>query len=117
MSLGLKSVSSPQREMAVLAIRKVGAGTPVLEGLCAKFCTVVDNGVGDYTINVNVTRPFSQPVIGTFTPHSSGIIRIDYATSDKLKISVKCFQVNGTTPAELDFDAVIIGSWASTLLG
>jgi hypothetical protein len=115
MAIGVKNISSPQRDIAMLAVRKTGAGTPVLSGLCANFCTVVDNGVGDFTIIINKQRPFAQAMIATATPHSSGIIRLDVATSDKLQISVKCFAVNGTTPAELDFDLIALGSYASDL--
>lgn len=111
----IKQMTSPQRETAVLALRKTGAGTPVLSGLCANFCSVVDNGVGDYTIIVNNPRPFAQSVIATATPHSSGIIRLNIATSSKLQISVKCYAVDGTTPAELDFDMICLGSYASDL--
>ena len=115
MSVGLKNVSSPQRDIAILALRKTGAGTPVISGLCANFCTIVDNGVGDYTIIVNKQRPFAQEVLATATPHSSGIVRIDVATSSKLQISVKCFAVDGTTPAELNFDLICLGTYASDL--
>lgn len=114
---GAKTVESPQRKMQLLALRKIGAGTPTLTGLCASFCTITDNNVGDYTITVNRQDPFTQSVIGTAMPHSSGIIRLDLATTDKLKISVKCFQVNGTTPADLDFDLIVIGSNAIDLVG
>lgn len=103
--------------MSILAVRKTGAGTPVLSGLCASFCSIVDNGVGDYTIIVNSQRPFAQSVIATATPHSSGIIRLDVATSSKLQISVKCFAVDGTTAAELNFDLIAVGSFASDLMG
>lgn len=117
MSVGLLNVSSPQNKVAILALRKTGAGTPALSGLCANFCSIVDNGVGDYTIIVNDQRPFAQSVIATATPHSSGIIRLDIATSSKLQVSVKCFAVDGTTPAELDFDLICLGSYASSLIG
>lgn len=114
---GQSGVESPQRKIALLSIRKTGAGTPVLSGLCAKFCTVVDNGVGDYTINVNVNRPFANGCQAVAMPHASGIVRLDLANTDKLKVTVKCFAVDGTTPAELDFDMMIMGSYASDLVG
>lgn len=114
---GSNTVESPQRRVSLLALRKIGAGTPTLTGLCASFCTIVDNGVGDYSITVNKQQPYAQPAIGVAMPHSSGIVRLDLATSDKLKISVKCFAVDGTTPAELDFDLLVAGSFASDLIG
>jgi hypothetical protein len=117
MSVGIKNIQSPQRQMSLLALRKTGAGTPVLSGLCASFCTVTDNGVGDYTIVVNTPRPFAQSVISNALPHSSGIIRIDLANTSKLQVRLKCFAVDGTTPAELDFDLICVGSYASDLMG
>jgi hypothetical protein len=117
MSVGIKNIQSPQRQVALLALRKTGAGTPVLSGLCASFCSITDNGVGDYTITVNTPRPFAQNIISSALPHSSGIVRLDLATSSNLVVSVKCFAVNGTTPAELDFDLICIGSYASDLMG
>lgn len=114
---GSSGVQSPQREMALLAFSKIGAGTPTLSGLCAAFCSIVDNGVGDYTIIVNTQRPFANGVHGVAMPHSSGIIRLDLATTNKLQISVKCFAVDGTTPAELNFEMLVIGSYASDLIG
>lgn len=117
MSVGKNNVQSPQRQSSIIAVRKTGAGSPVLSGLCANFCTVVDNGVGDFTIIVNKQRPYAQTVIATATPHASGIIRLNIATSNKLQISVKCFAVDGTTPAELDFDLIAVGSFSSDLLG
>lgn len=112
-----EAIGSPQRQMYLLALRKTGLGTPVLSGLCANFCSVVDNGVGDYTILVNRQAPFVQVALATATLHQSGIIIIDTATTTKLQISVKTFAVDGTTAAEKDFDLLVVGSRASDLLG
>ena len=117
MGFGANDVDCPQRQVSLLAVRKTGAGTPVLSGLCANFCSISDLGVGDYVITVSTKRPFAQSVIATATPHSSGIIRLDIATSSALVIAVKCFAVDGTTPAELNFDLIAIGSFASDLQG
>lgn len=117
MPIGIKTVVSPQRNIELVAVTKTGAGTPVLSGLCAKFCSVVDNGVGDYTIVVNTQRPGAQNLIAAFMPHAPGIIHKVVASSNKLQVRVKCFAVDGTTPAELDFDMIVMGSDAQTLLG
>jgi len=111
------AVTSPQRQTAILAITKTGLGTPVISGLCANFCTVVDNGVGDYTIIVNKQRPFAQAIIGSVTLHQSGIARIDKANTNKLQIRILTFAVDGTTAAEKDFDLICLGSFSSDLLG
>lgn len=114
---GQSGVESPQRKIALLSVRKTGAGTPVLSGLCANFCSIVDNGAGDYTILVNQQRPFANGVQAVAMPHAPGIIHLDLANTDKLQVSVLCFAVDGTTPAELDFDMLIMGSYASDLIG
>lgn len=113
---GSNVVESPQRQINVLMLRKTGAGTPVLSGLCASFCTVTDNGVGDFTINVNNQRPSSQNLIAVATPHTSGIIRQDVSSANALNVRFKCFAVDGTTPAELDFDMVIYACFARDLI-
>lgn len=121
MGFGSKQgVISPQRQMSMLALSKTGAGTPVLSGLCASFCTVTDLGVGSYKVTVNTPRPFANGCIVTVMPHTSGIIVKDMAggdASDNLQIKFACFAVDGITPAELDFDMIIVGSHASDLLG
>jgi hypothetical protein len=110
-------VQSPQRQIALLSVRKTGAGTPVLSGLCANFCSVTDNGAGDYTITVNTQRPFANGCQAVAMPHAPGIIHLVLAETNNLQITVNCFAVDGTTPAELDFDLLVMGSYASDLLG
>lgn len=114
---GMSGVQSPQRQIALLSLRKTGAGTPVLSGLCANFCSIVDNGPGDYTIIVNEQRPFANGVQAVAMPHAPGFVHLDLAGTDKLQVSVLCFDVDGTTPEELDFDMLIMGSFASDLVG
>lgn len=113
MSAGLKNVECPQIGTAILAVRKTGVGTPVLSGLCANQCTITDNGVGDYTITVNTKRPFAQGVIATATLHTSGIATVYVAGTDKLKVQIKTYAVDGTTATDLDFDFICIGTYAS----
>jgi len=49
-----RSIKSAQREVRVLALRIEGStGTPSLEGLDALQCSIVDTGVGHYTITVS----------------------------------------------------------------
>lgn len=113
----LQGVSSPQRQVALLALTKTGLGTPVLSGLCAKFCSIAKTGVGVYEITANVQRPFAQLMVGNILLHTSGVAIKDQSASTNLKIVVKTFNVDGTTAAEKDFDITIIGSYASDLLG
>lgn len=117
MGFSAKAIESPQRQIKLLGLRKTGAGTPVLSGLCAAFCSIVDNGVGDYTINVNTQAPLVQDLIAVAMPHAPGIVHLDLSGSYNLAIQVLCFDVDGTTPAELDFDLMVMGSAARDLIG
>jgi hypothetical protein len=114
---GAQTVESPQRKVAVLGLTKTGLGTPVLSGLCAGFCSIAKTGTGVYEITVNTQRPFAQLMVGSYMLHQSGVMMKDFAASTKLKIVVKTFAVDGTTAAEKDFDIVILGSYASDLIG
>ena len=55
--LSSANLFSPQRQMQVISLKKSGLGTPTIAGSCANFCTITDNGTGDYTINFTV-KPF-----------------------------------------------------------
>lgn len=114
---GKNGVASPQRLMTLLALSKVGGAAPALTGLCAKFCTINDLGAGDYEIVVNTQRPFAQKVHAVATPHTPGFVHVDIANTDKLKVTVKALDVDGVTPAELDFELIVVGSYASDLIG
>ncbi len=117
---GSNNVQSPQRQMALLSVTKTGGASPVLGGLCASFCSIVDLGVGSYKINVNIQRPFSNGVQVVAMPHTPGHIVKDVSggdASDNLQIKLDCFAVDGTTPAELNFDLMIVGSFARDLIG
>lgn len=112
MAAGLKNVECPQVQTAIIGVRKTGLGTPVLSGLNANVCSVTDNGVGDYTIVVSTNRPFGLGCIASATLHTSGIATIVVAGSSKLQIQIKTFSVDGTTPAEKDFDLIVLGTYA-----
>lgn len=114
---GANVVESPQRATLLLALSKTGGATPALSGLCAKFCSVTKNGTGDYTIVVNKQQPMFQNLIISALPYTSGVITKVVASSNNLQVRVKCFAVDGTTPAELDFDMLVMGSVARDLLG
>lgn len=112
MSVGLFDVECPQNKAAILGVRKTGLGTPVLSGLNANQCSVVDNGVGDYTIVVNTKRPFELGCIASATLHTTGTHVIDVAGSSKLQIRIKTFAVDGVTAAEKDFDLIVMGTYS-----
>lgn len=114
---GAQTVECPQRKVAVIGLTKTGLGTPVLSGLCASFCSVAKTGVGVYEITVSTNRPFAQLMVGSYMLHQSGVMIKDLAASTKLKLVVKTFAVDGTTAAEKDFDIVILGCFATDLIG
>lgn len=116
---GAKAIESPQRLIQLLALKKTGGGTPAISGLCASFCSITDNGVGDYTILVNRQAPFSQILVSSALAHSTtpGIITVHVAGTTALAVQIKTFAVDGTTPAEVDFDLIVIGSSARDLVG
>lgn len=115
MGFGAKNLSSPQRMLQVLSLKKSGLGSPALGGSCANFCSVVDNGVGDYTIQFT-KKPFAQiPEVLLSSKTSATVCRVGAVTN--LQVQILCFAMDGTTPAEADFDAMIIGSLASDLQG
>lgn len=113
-SFGAKTVGSPQRQMQVISVKKTGDGTPALSGSCASFCTVTDNGVGDYTINF-ATKPFTQvPEVLVTVSSNDRIVRLGTVTALAAQILVE--DLAGAA-AEGNFHMLAIGSLGSDLLG
>ena len=111
---GSMGVISKQRQMVILSLKKTGLGTPVISGSCASFCTITDNGVGDYTINFT-QAPFAQvPEILVLSATDSTIVRKGTVTA--LAAQILSDDASGT-PAESDFDLLVIGSLARDLVG
>jgi hypothetical protein len=102
-----RSVSSPQRQMRMLAFQKSGLGTPALAAEGMFDGTIADNGVGDYTITFET--PFVRAPLCFAVSTTSAVVCRCVATVDD--VQVLCFaQADGTTPAEGDFDIVCYGS-------
>lgn len=111
---GQMIVESPQRKMQLVSLKKSGLGTPVISGSSAAFCTVTDNGVGDYTINFT-SVPFSQiPEILVAVKTNDRIIRVGTVTALAAQIITE--DLAGAA-AEADFDFMAIGSLARDLVG
>lgn len=109
-----KGVASPQRLVIIQSMKKTGLGTPVLSGTCANFCTITDNGTGDYTINFT-KKPFAQiPEVLVTCTTDNRIVKVGTAT--KLAVQILTEDLTGAA-AEADFHVAFIGSNASTLLG
>jgi hypothetical protein len=111
--MGLKrEITSPQRQMHMLAFQKSGLGTPALAGEGKFDGTIADNGVGDYTITFDeafVRIPLCIAVSKTSAKH----IRCVPALGS---VQVLCFDMDGTTPAEADFDLICLGSMVADQL-
>lgn len=112
---GSNILVSPQRGMQMLSLSKTGLGTPVLSGSCAPWCTVTDNGVGDYTINL-AKLPLEQvPEVALGVVTAASVANVFSKT--KLAIRIKTFAItDGTTAKEADFDIAIFGSLARDLI-
>ena len=110
---GAKAVESPQRKMQVISLKKSGLGTPVLSGSCASFCTVTDNGVGDYTINLTEIPLAQVPEVSVTATTDSRVVRLGTVTA--LAVQVLVDDLAGTA-AEGDFHMIIVGSLARDLV-
>jgi hypothetical protein len=111
---GSGNVTSPQRLIKLVSVKKSGLGTPALSGSCANFLTVTDNGVGDYTINFN-TLVFAQlpEVVATVTTDDR-IVKVGTVAIGSVQILTE--NLAGTA-AEADFHLLVVGSLARDLVG
>lgn len=102
----LRDIKHPQRGMRVLSLQKSGLGTPALSADGKFDGTIVDNGVGDYTISFEL--PFVRvPMCMVQSKTSATVARCVAAVGS---VQVLCFAMDGTTPAEADFDLLVLGS-------
>lgn len=100
--------------MRVLSVKKTGLGTPALGGTCASSMTIVDNGVGDYSLIPN--ENFEQiPEVIVVPTTAEVVLQIGTVAVDEIQI-LAFDLADGTTPAEANFHALIIGSDALDLL-
>ena len=112
---GAQTISSPQRQVSLLTVSKVGGATPALEGLCAYFCTISKLGTGHYKIVLNVPRPYEQVSQISICLHALGFAHKVYATTNNLEVVVKTFDTTETA-ADLDFDLIAVASFARDLV-
>lgn len=112
---GSKVIDSPQRKMEIMTLYKTGLGTPALSGSCASFCSVVDNGVGDYTINFDL--PYAQ-IPEVFVQPITDDIAATCPSASRLVSGVKVLTTDmAGTAAEGDFMIMIVGCRARDLIG
>jgi hypothetical protein len=115
MGFGSNNVNSSQRKMQLISLKKTGLATPALAGSDSSFCTITDNGVGDSTINLT-KKPLTQvPEVIVSSKTSATVCRVGTVTA--LAVQVLSFAMDGTTPAEADYDILIVGSLATDLIG
>lgn len=111
---GANVVGCPQRKMQIMSLKKTGLGTPAISGSCANFCTITDNGVGDYTINFT-DKPFAQvPEVIVMSATNDRISKLGTVTA--LAAQILTEDLSGAA-AEGDFHVIIIGSLGRDLIG
>lgn len=99
-----RSIQSAQRKVRMLAIRIEGStGTPSIEGLDAKQCTIADTGTGHYTVTFN--EAFAE------APHAvancEAVDKVATLTTTASTVIVKVNDVD-ETPALSDGDVQLI---------
>lgn len=100
----LRSPKTNQRQERQLTFRLDGTGTAALT-IGSGLGTLVDNGVGDYTITFH--QPFARlPGAWLQTITSAKTARAVVTTTS---IQVLTFAPDGTTPADSDVDIRVIG--------
>lgn len=103
------SIKSKQRRVRQLFLKKTGLGTPTLSGLSSDEATITDNGVGDYTINLNKSYAESDGVAIATSLTADAVI--DTVTMLAGTVQVTCVDAtDGTTAKECDFFIQITGS-------
>jgi len=115
MGFGANNLNSPQRQMQVISLKKSGLGTPAISGSCANFCTITDTGVGDSLISFTLKPFYQTPEVFVVSKTSATVCRV--GTVSNLAVQVLSFAMDGTTPAEADYDIIVVGSLAVDLLG
>lgn len=111
---GSQTIEHVQRKMQVLSLRKSGLGTPTIAGSAATFCSITDNGTGDYTISFT-SAPFAQTPEVMVTPSTPGTAVAVTAVSN-LAVTVQVTDLAGVA-AEGNFHIMIMGSLARDLIG
>lgn len=104
-----RSIKSSQPKVRELSALIQGTlATPIASNMDASQLSVVDNGVGDYTIMIN--NPFNLDVVvsGVAPVTSETIVQILSVAEDR--VTVYCFEVDGTTPKDADFYISIKGT-------
>lgn len=99
-----RSIKSSQRSVRMLAFRIEGStGTPSLEGLDAKQCTIADNGDGDYTVTFNTA--FAEAPHAVASCEAEDKVATVVTTTSTVVINVNDID---TTPALSDGDVQVI---------
>ena len=103
----LREIKGTQRLPRILAFKVTGTGTAAInEGV--NDATLVDNGTGDYTLTF--AKPFARvPVVtlGLQAGSTTALLRVHSLSATAFQI--KAFAVDGTTPADVIFHAMVLG--------
>jgi len=102
-----RCIHAVQRGVILYNVSKSGLGTPSLEGMDSLQFSVVANGVGDYTLTL-LDQASEEDLVGIISSKTAGVISRVESVSNST-IQVLCHSdLAETTPAEGDFDVLVI---------
>tara|TARA_R100001530_G_scaffold128582_1_gene98410 strand:- start:241 stop:594 length:354 start_codon:yes stop_codon:yes gene_type:complete len=102
-----RAVHSVQRGVIIYNVKKTGGGTPALGGADSLQFSVTDNGVGDYSLSL-LDEASEESLVVYLQSKTAGVI-CKLGTVSSSSIQVECFSdLAETTPAEGDFDALVV---------
>ena len=100
----MRGMSTPQRGVRVLPLRVKGTGTAAIQEGTA-HATLVDNGVGDWTLTF--AKPFTRIPVVTIGSLNVGIMKMMAVSATAVQI--QGFEVDGTTAKDHDFHLLVCG--------
>lgn len=103
-----RSTKSAQRQTRIIAFRIEGStGTPTLEGLDAKQCSIVDTGTGHYT--VTFTTAFAAAPHAT--ANAEAVDKAVTLTTTASTVIIKVNDIDETAAlSDGDVQVIVIGS-------
>jgi len=104
----LRSIKSGQRKMRVLSLRLEGStGTLSAEGPDSNKVTVTDNGVGDYTVNLN--QSFAAAPIAIASCESADLNANVIPAVGSVRVIIRTI-ADSPAASEADVQLIVIGS-------
>lgn len=100
----LRDMKTVQRGVRVLPLRVKGTGTAAVQEGSA-HATLVDNGVGDWTLTFR--QPFTRTPVVTIGSVNVAIVKMMAVSTTAVQI--QAFEVDGTTAKDIDFHLLVCG--------